>query len=207
MTAPEILHILQKDIHSVVFATIDDRGLPCSTVIDLMLADEKGLYFLTAHGKTFYSRLTEKPFVSISGIKGEETLSSIAITLRGPVENVGKDRLEEIFQKNPYMEKIYPTPKSRRALEVFCLYKGEGEYFDLSKQPPVRQAFSFGGEEIHERGYRIDKERCIGCQGCRSVCPSGCISNTFPRVIDESRCLHCGNCFQICLRKAVQKLM
>ena len=93
MTAPQILHILQRDIHSVVFATVDGQGLPCSTVIDLMLVDEKGLYFLTAHGKTFYSRLMEKPFVSLSGIKGGETLSSIAITLRGPVKNMGKDRI------------------------------------------------------------------------------------------------------------------
>lgn len=206
MTAAEILHILQQNIHSVVFATADEEGLPYTCVIDLMLADEDGLYFLTARGKSFYDRLTARPFVALSGIKGKDTLSAAAISVRGTVQNIGKERLDEIFEKNPYMAKIYPTAKSRDALEVFRLGKGEGEYFDLSCQPPFRQSFSLGGEAIRETGYRIDPDRCIGCQGCRSVCPSGCISRTVPRVIDENHCLHCGSCFRICPVKAVEKL-
>lgn len=206
MTATDILNILQHDIHSTVFATLDDKGLPQTCVIDVMLCDEDGLYFLTAKGKSFYERLMARPFVAVSGMKGDDTLSTLAISLRGAVQNIGTGRLDEIFEKNPYMAKIYPTAKSRQALEVFQIYKGEGEYFDLSQQPPFRQSFSFGGEAIHQTGYRINAEKCIGCQGCRSVCPSDCISNTIPRVIDESHCLHCGNCFRICPVKAVEKI-
>lgn len=206
MTAAEILTKLQKEIHSTVFATIDENGLPQTCVIDIMLADENGLYFLTAKGKSFYERLIRHPFAAISGMKGKDTLSTAAISVRGAVRRIGKERLDEIFEKNPYMAKIYPTKESRDALEVFHLYKGEGEYFDLSQLPPFRQSFSFGGEAIHETGYRINPDKCIGCQGCRSVCPQNCISNTIPRVIDRSRCLHCGNCFRICPVKAVEKL-
>lgn len=206
MTTQEILDILQRDIHSTVFATVDGQGLPQTCVIDLMLSDEEGLCFLTARGKSFYHRLMARPFVAISGMKGEDTLSAVAISVRGAVRSIGKERLEEIFEKNPYMAKIYPTEKSRDALEVFQLYRGEGEYFDLSQQPPFRQSFSFGGESVHQTGYRIDLDRCIGCQGCRSVCPSGCISDAIPRVIDPSHCLHCGNCFRICPVKAVEQL-
>lgn len=206
MTTAEILDTLQQDIHSVVFATVDKNGFPQTCVIDLMLADEDGLFFLTAKGKAFYDRLTAHPFVALSGLKGRDTLSSVAISLRGRVRSIGQDRLEEIFEKNPYMEKIYPTPKSRKALEVFHIYQGEGEYFDLSQQPPFRWAFSFGGEEVHASGYRINGDKCIGCQGCRSVCPSGCITNTVPRRIDAMHCLHCGNCFRICPINAVEKL-
>lgn len=206
MTTAEILNILQKEIHSAVFATLDDKSLPQTCVIDLMLSDGDGLYFLTAKGKSFYDRLTARPFVALSGMKGQDTLSTVAISLRGAVRSIGTDRLEEIFAQNPYMAKIYPTEKSRQALDVFQIYKGEGEYFDLSQQPPFRQSFAFGGETIHRTGYRIDGERCIGCQGCRSVCPSGCISSAVPRVIDSSRCLHCGNCFRICPVKAVERV-
>ena len=205
MTEKKILHILQKDIHSTVFATLDEHGLPQTCVIDLMLSDEEGLYFLTARGKSFYERLMARPFVALSGMKGGDTLSTVAISVRGAVRNIGKERLSEIFEKNPYMAKIYPTEKSREALEVFQLYKGEGEYFDLAQLPPYRQSFSFGVENCHEAGYRVNTEKCIGCQECRSVCPSGCISNTIPRVIDESHCLHCGNCFRICPRNAVER--
>lgn len=206
MTTVEILDLLQQDIHSTVFATVDEKGLPQTCVIDLMLADENGLYFLTARGKSFYDRLTRRPFVAISGMKGGDTLSTVAISVRGAVRSIGKERLTEIFEKNSYMAKIYPTEKSRDALEVFQLYRGEGEYFDLSQQPPFRQSFSFGGEAVHQTGYRINVGKCIGCQGCRSVCPSGCISSTVPRAIDGSHCIHCGNCFRICPVKAVEKL-
>ena len=53
LTTQKILKILQSDIHSVVFATLDEHGLPQTCVIDLMLADDDGLYFLTAKGKSF----------------------------------------------------------------------------------------------------------------------------------------------------------
>ena len=206
MTTADILTVLQRDIHSTVFATLDGQGLPQTCVIDLMRSDGDGLYFLTAKGKSFYDRLMARPFVALSGMKGRDTLSTVAISLRGAVRNMGKERLGEIFEKNPYMAKIYPAAKSRQALEVFQIYRGEGEYFDLSQQPPFRQSFSFGGQAVHQTGYRINAEKCIGCQGCRSVCPSGCISNTIPRVIDASHCIHCGNCFGICPVRAVEKI-
>ena len=149
MTTLEILNMLQADIHSTVFATVDEQGLPQTCVIDLMLADQEGLYFLTAKGKSFYDRLTARPFVALSGFTGADTLSSVAISLRGKVRSIGRARLEEIFEKNPYMAAIYPTEKSRKALEVFQIYEGEGEYFDLRQQPPCRQSFAFGGASIH----------------------------------------------------------
>ncbi|GAB2045895.1 4Fe-4S binding protein [Agathobaculum sp. TL06] len=205
MTTQEILTTLQADIHSTVFATLDAHGLPQTCVIDLMLADAAGLYFLTARGKAFYARLTAKPFVALTGMKGRDTLSTLAISLRGAVRSIGKQRLAEIFEKNPYMAKIYPTEKSRDALEVFQIYKGEGEYFDLGQLPPYRQCFSFGGGTARESGYRIDPDKCIGCQGCRSVCPAGCISASVPRSIDPAHCLHCGNCYRICPAGAVER--
>lgn len=67
MTTQEILNILQSDIHSVVFATLDEHGLPQTCVIDLMLADDDGLYFLTAKGKSFYHRLMAKPLSLFRG--------------------------------------------------------------------------------------------------------------------------------------------
>ena len=153
MTTQDILHILQADIHSVVFATLDEQGLPQTCVIDLMLWDEGGLYFLTARGKSFYERLTARPFAALTGMKGQDTLSSVAISLRGAVKNIGRERLEEIFERNPYMARIYPTRRSREALEVFQIYQGEGEYFDLSQQPPFRQSF-LPAELLLRRGGR-----------------------------------------------------
>jgi len=60
-------------------------------------------------------------------MKGRDTLSTVAVSVRGAVRKIGKERLNEIFEQNPYMAKIYPTEKSRDALEVFQLYKWESE--------------------------------------------------------------------------------
>lgn len=205
MTTLEILQLLQRDIHSTVVATVDEDSLPQTCVIDMMLCDEGGLYFLTAKGKKFYERLMSRRFVAVSGMRGEDTMSTVSVSLRGKVKNIGKERLEEIFEKNPYMAKIYPSLQSREALEVFQIFEASGELFDLSRDPVFRQSFSYGGAQEQTSGYRIDGETCIGCGSCLTVCPVGCIRGDGPMEIDQSRCLHCGNCQRVCPVKAVEK--
>ena len=62
------------------------------------------------------------------------TKDKISISLRGKIKNIGSEKLDEIFVKTPYMQAIYPGD-TRAALEVFCLYDAEGDYFDLSDPP------------------------------------------------------------------------
>ncbi|MCB5942536.1 4Fe-4S binding protein [bacterium 210820-DFI.6.52] len=205
MNAQQCLTYLVEEIHSTVAATVDEQGLPHTCAIDMMLADEGGLYFLTARGKAFYRRLMARRYLALSGMKGEDTLSTVAVSVQGWVKPLGRQRMEEILEKNPYMREIYPTEASRRALEVFCLYRGEGEYFDLSQLPPFRQTFSFGGEGTWAPTYQIDPARCIGCRACREVCPTGCISGESPRAIDPAHCIHCGNCADACPVGAVNQ--
>lgn len=48
---------------------------------------------------------------------------------------------------------------------------------------------------------------CVGCGGCRSVCPAGCISGvSHPLVIDTGKCVRCGRCFSACPLRAIKKL-
>ena len=61
MSAEKYLQMIQQDIQSVVFATIDENQFPVTCVIDIMLADKDGLYFLSAKGKAFYERLQNQP--------------------------------------------------------------------------------------------------------------------------------------------------
>lgn len=114
MTTTDIFNILQGEIHSTVFATLDQNGLPQTCVIDLMLADESGLYFLTARGKSFYDRLTARPFVAVSGMKGADTLSTIAVSVRGAVRSIGNDRLPGLSQcLSPRLYQQHDSPCDR----------------------------------------------------------------------------------------------
>mgnify|MGYP000391483360 CR=1 FL=1 len=116
--------------------------------IDVMDYDDNGLYFLTAKGKNFYDRLKRNGYVALTGMKGKDTMSCVAVYLRGKVKEIGSEPLERLFKKNSYMYEIYPTEQSRKALTVFCIYDANGEWFDLSKKPIERADFSIGNSKI-----------------------------------------------------------
>lgn len=215
MKTSDFLKILKNDIHTTIMATVDEEGHPVTRVIDIMLVDDQTLYFITAKGKAFYRQLMEQGFVSISGACGgegmdkkEASIHMKAISIRGVVKNIGSERLEEIFEKNPYMKEIYPDAASRRALEVFCIPEGMGEFFDLSAKPIQRESFIVGlqseNAEKKSDGYYIT-DACIGCRACTEVCPQKCIAaDSIPFKIHQKNCLHCGNCLAVCPVAAVK---
>ena len=194
------IKILVEEIHSTIVATIGADGHPQTRAVDMMYFDEDGIYFLTAKGKAFYEQLMRQQYIALSGTKDK-----IAVSLRGKVKNVGKKNLDIMFEKNPYMQGIYPGD-TRTALEVFQLYEAEGEYFDISEPSHiVRGSFTIGKAAPHISGYFIE-EGCIGCKLCYSVCPQKCIDiSGIPAVIDQNRCLHCGRCVETCPKQVIRK--
>ncbi len=196
------LRRLVDDVHTTVLATVDGDGYPRTCAVDMMLADEQGVYFLTARGKDLYRRLKSTGRVSVTGIRGDTTMTSRSITLTGDVVEV-PDRLDDLLEANPYMYQIYPTEESRMALTVFRIHRGSGEWFDLSVRPIERDGFSFGGFSADGRTYAIDAA-CTGCGVCLGVCPQSCIDPTsVPFRIVQGNCLRCGNCMTACPSGAV----
>ena len=200
MQKNDYLKMLVEDFHSTTVATIGADGHPQTRVIDMMLWDENGVYFLTARGKAFYAQLMEQGYIALSAVKGKASVS-----LRGKIRNIGSEKLDEIFRKNEYMQSIYPGD-TREALEVFCLYEAEGEYFDISDPSHVtRDGIVIGQVEKPASGYFVGNG-CIGCKLCYSVCPQKCIDITRkPVIIDQHRCLHCGRCSEICPKQVIEK--
>ena len=104
---------------TTVVATVDDTGLPVTAAIDMMDTDGDSMFFLTAKGKGFYDRLIKRQFMAFTAMKGEDTMSSVAVSVRGKVRELGYDKIPELFDKNPYMHEIYPTEEAMKALTVF----------------------------------------------------------------------------------------
>lgn len=196
MTIEQVFSFIVNDVHTVVAAT-SQGGLPVTCAIDIMDWDNGGLYFLTARGKGFYRRLKDVPYISFTGVKGEDTMHRVAVTVRGQVRPESSEVLARLIEKNAYMREIYPTVSSRRALEAFCIYSGEAEWFDLSQKPIVRFGLSFGGGQGREE-YVIG-DGCTSCGKCLEVCPQSCIviENGHAGIIN-SHCLCCGNCKSVC---------
>lgn len=206
MNTNKYFKILTEDIHSVVIATVDNKGLPSTRVIDIMLYDNNGIYFLTAKGKVFYQQLMAKGYVSLSGLTaGKDSMSKKAISISGSVRNISSEKLSEIFETNLYMQSIYPTEESRTALDVFCIYKGQGEFFDLSTQPITRGSFVFGGTKEQKYGYFITYD-CKSCGKCLEKCPQQSITVGKPYEINQDHCLRCGNCLDVCPEHAIIRL-
>ena len=205
MSVQEYFDFIVNRIHSAVFATIDSKRRPVTCAIDIMDYDESGLYFLTAKGKNFYDRLKANENIAFTAMKGENTLSCVAVSVQGKVKEIGRDKLPALFRKNPYMEKIYPDVRSRSTLTVFKIYEGTGEWFDLSRLPIERASFSFGGAQMRESGYFVT-DQCIGCKLCYSKCPQKCIDiSKKPVVIQQEHCLPCGNSFETCPARAIER--
>lgn len=195
------LKMLVEEFHSAVVSTIVADGHPQTRVIDMMLWDNQGVYFLTAKGKEFYTQLMEQKFIALSATKNK-----MSVSLRGKVKNIGKKHLDAIFEKNPYMKSIYPGD-TRAALEVFRIYEAQGEYFDISNPSQIaRDRFTIGNAEKAASGYFIGNE-CNQCGLCYSACPQTCIDiSKKPAVINQNHCLHCGRCAEICPHQAIQKV-
>ena len=200
MQTKDYLRLLVEQIHSAVIATIGADGHPQTRVIDMMLWDDRGVYFLTAKGKAFYEQLMKQNYISLSATKDKYSVS-----LRGEITNIGSEKLDEIFEKNPYMKQIYPE-STRSALEVFAVYEAEGEFFDIRDPSHVtRDSFVIGNIQKKQGGYFVG-EGCIGCKLCYSVCPQKCIDiSQKPVVIDQNHCLHCGRCAEICPKQVIEK--
>ena len=165
---------LLREIRDTAMATVAENGTPRIRIIDTMLVKDEKLYFLTARGKEFYRELMQTGQVAVTGLNARwET-----VRLQGKVRNIGHECLDEIFDKNPSMNSVYPGD-SREILEVFCLYEGQGEYFCLADHPIVRKPFCFGSASQTLRGYRIGTT-CIGCGRCVSVCPQEAIDEGSP---------------------------
>lgn len=113
--------------------------------------------------------------------------------------------LNEIFEKNPYMRRLYPGD-SRSALMVLRIYDVQGEYFDISDPSHiVRESFVIGNKEVMQSGYFIT-DVCTGCGTCFDVCPQKCIDFIKKSaVIEQNHYLHCGRFAEACPVSAIEK--
>ena len=147
MNVQRCLEIL-REVKDVAFATVDEKGLPQIRIIDVMLVENEKLYFCTARGKDFYSQIIKNSQVAITGMNQNFQM----IRLDGKAEKLEEHRkwIDRIFEENPSMNTVYPN-ESRYVLEAFCIENGSVEFFDLGKEPIVREGFMLGSAKTKKK--------------------------------------------------------
>ena len=181
-------------------ATVDEDGVPQSRIINVMLAEDDGMYIVTSKGKPFYKQLTDTGRIALSAMCPD--CQSLKFT--GKCRIADKKWVDKVFEENPGMNEVYPGD-TRYILDAFHIYECRGEWFDLLHYPISREQFAYGGDEIEKAGFEIT-DACISCGSCSAACPQKCITEGTPFSINPAHCLQCGACLEVCPAGAVKRL-
>ena len=111
-------------------ATVDAEGHPRARIINVMLAEDDGMYIVTSRGKPFYKQLVETGEIALAAMCPD--CQSLKFT--GKLRVVDKSWVDKVFAQNPGMNEVYPG-ESRYILDAFHIYAGHGEWFDLLHYP------------------------------------------------------------------------
>ena len=183
---------LFRKVKIATAATVDKEGHPQARIINVMLAEDDGMYIVTSKGKPFYQQLVETGEIALAAMCPE----CKSLKFNGKLKIVDKKWVDKVFEHNPGMNEVYPG-ESRYILDAFHIYEGHGEWFDLQNYPISRETFAYGGDEEEKHGFVI-RENCIGCGKCTEACPQKCILAGSPYVIDRTHCLQCSLCAEVC---------
>lgn len=160
MDTLKYLEYIVNEIHSTVVATVDDNGLPVICAIDMMDYDEQGLYFLTAKGKKLYERLISRGYLSLTGMKGKDTMSCVAVSFGDKMnENYPNASSQTGFAlggDETVKRGYYVTDKCIGC--KLCCSKCPQKCIDISTKPVV-----------------IRQNNCLHCGNCFTVCPAGAV--------------------------------
>ena len=191
---------LFRKVKIATAATVDEDGHPQARIINVMLAEDDGMYIVTSKGKPFYHQLVQTGEIALAAMCPD----CQSLKFNGKLKIVDKKWVDKVFEQNPGMNEVYPG-KSRYILDAFHIYEGHGEWFDLLHYPISRETFAYGDDKEENHGFVIS-ENCIGCGKCAEACPQKCISKGSPYVIAHDHCLQCGLCTEVCPANAVKCL-
>ncbi|MFI3253408.1 MAG: 4Fe-4S binding protein [Eubacteriales bacterium] len=187
-----------RSVKIATAATVDEFNKPQARIINVMIANEDGMYIVTSKGKPFYKQLMETGEIALSAM----CPNNKSLKFTGKCRLVDKFWVDEVFVQNPGMNEVYPED-SRYILDAFLIYSGQGEFFDLDTYPIQRTYFSYGEVQREEVGFYID-EQCTKCNVCVKKCPQKCISTGDTYKIKEENCLFCGLCLEVCPVDAIK---
>lgn len=83
-------------------ATVDAEGHPQARIINVMLAEDDGMYIVTSRGKPFYKQLVETGEIALAAMCPD--CQSLKFT--GKLRVVDKSWVDKVFAQNPGMNAV-----------------------------------------------------------------------------------------------------
>ena len=125
MKKNDILNILHDKIQTVVISAVNDQLSAVSTIIDLIIENEK-IYFILAKGDELFSALEKNQLLYLNGYNQVGTFKQV-ITMSVKIREIDQDQTNELIGNdigfgNPGTETIIPkSPKSPTMPEAISL--------------------------------------------------------------------------------------
>ncbi|MDH5100078.1 pyridoxamine 5'-phosphate oxidase family protein [Lactobacillus kefiranofaciens] len=144
LTNKQFLDLIVDCFHSVVFGTVDQNGDPHTNIIDIDFNEDGRLIFATTNHKNFYRNLKIHNRVSMTAMRGRESLSSIGFTLEGYVNEISPAYLDKIKAIKPALHRIYDNrAEDLNTLRPFALTPIIGSIYDLRSERTFQKQFDF----------------------------------------------------------------
>lgn len=137
----ETIMAILEEMQVGVFATVDDEGKPHARYINIGVANEEGVFFMTNRETNFYNQLKQNDNIALASKKEDDYLIQV-IRIEGKAKAIGPEQLELVLENNPYVDYVYPDKESRNNIQVFHLYQGQGFYQSLTQGH--KYTFEFG---------------------------------------------------------------
>lgn len=140
----EFLDFAVNQIHNVDVATTH-HGEPSAQVCDLLLNKNDKLYIATSSQNPFFRDLINQPKVIVNGYKGNGTMDSCGFSIKGIIKNVDHQYIDEIFEKNAYLNEIYADniEVAKEDLRVLEITPQSAGYLDHRTTPIFMRKFKF----------------------------------------------------------------
>ncbi|HEM5183775.1 TPA: hypothetical protein U1314_000745 [Streptococcus suis] len=103
---------------------------------------------MTGSETYFYRQLIEDGRVALLALSEEEYLIQV-IRIEGKARLVSQELLDKVFLDNDYIQKVYKDEESRKVVQIFQVYAGDGFYHSLTQGH--KYVFKINGGESHVR--------------------------------------------------------
>ena len=140
ITNTDFLEFVTDFIHNVVVSTVNEDGHPFAQVCDSLYHDNNKLYIMTKKGNDLYNCIEHAPELVITASKGEGTMDSVGIAIKGKAYDADPKYQEKILAKKIYAGNLEEAKEYMHTIEIM---PEVGSIYDIRIKPIYQRKFEF----------------------------------------------------------------
>ena len=140
ITNTDFLEFVTDFIHNVVVSTVNEDCHQFAQVCDSIYHDNNKLYIMTKKGNDLYNCIEHAPELVITASKGEGTMDSVGIAIKGKAYDADHKYQEKILAKKIYAGHLEEAKEYMHTIEIM---PEVGSIYDIRIKPIYQRKFEF----------------------------------------------------------------